>query len=229
MNRHLGADLHGARLWPSPSGHGERRQFFSFGECEQHLFSVVGQIYPARGCMLVILSGLPGTGKTTIGKRLAAKRCAAYVRVDEIEHALAHGTKLDLDFGPTGYIVAFAIALSNLRLGNLVVGDSVNPVSESRQGWRDVARNAGIGFVDVEIICSNEHEHQRRVETRIADIAGFVLPSWASVRAHTYVPWASPRLVVDTAVLSPDEAIAVIEAQIDDMLGKTPSTLRTAG
>lgn len=38
--------------------------------------------------MLIVLSGLPGTGKTTIGKALAAKRSAAYVRVDEIEHAL---------------------------------------------------------------------------------------------------------------------------------------------
>lgn len=38
--------------------------------------------------MLIVLSGLPGTGKTRIGKALAAKRSAAYVRVDEIEHAL---------------------------------------------------------------------------------------------------------------------------------------------
>jgi predicted kinase len=65
--------------------------------------------------MLVILSGLPGTGKTTIGKNLAAKRGAAYVRVDEIEHALTHKLNLGPDISPTGYIVAFAIASSNLN------------------------------------------------------------------------------------------------------------------
>lgn len=46
--------------------------------------------------MLVVLSGLPGAGKTTIGKALAAKRPAAYVRVDEIEHALTRDANLEL-------------------------------------------------------------------------------------------------------------------------------------
>jgi predicted kinase len=38
--------------------------------------------------MLVVLGGIPGTDKTTLGKALAAKRSAGYVCVDEIEHAL---------------------------------------------------------------------------------------------------------------------------------------------
>lgn len=167
--------------------------------------------------MLVVLSGLPGAGKTTIGKALAAKRSAAYVRVDEIEHALTRGANLGSDIGPAGYIVAFAIASSNLKLGNLVVGDSVNPVLESRQGWRDVAQGAGVRFVEVEVVCSDEQEHRHRVETRAADITGFTLPSWSSVKAHNYVPWTTPRLVVDTALLSPREAVAAIEAQLDAM------------
>lgn len=165
--------------------------------------------------MLVILSGLPGTGKTTIGKGLAAKRPAAYLRVDEIEHALSRNLNLGPDIGPAGYIVAFAIASSNLKLGNLVIGDSVNPVLESRQGWRDAAQGALVRFVEVEVICSDGQEHQRRVETRSADIAGFSLPSWSSVKAHNYVPWTSPRLVIDTARLSFNEAIAAVEARID--------------
>jgi predicted kinase len=39
--------------------------------------------------MLIILGGLPGTGKTTIGKALAVRRSATYVRGDAIEHTLA--------------------------------------------------------------------------------------------------------------------------------------------
>ena len=49
--------------------------------------------------MLIVLSGLPGTGKTTIGKALAAKRSAAYVRVDEIEHALKQHFGFDQEIG----------------------------------------------------------------------------------------------------------------------------------
>lgn len=164
--------------------------------------------------MLVILSGLPGTGKTTLAKALAAKRSATYVRVDAIEHALSRTADLGDNIGPAGYIVAFAIAASNLRLGNLVIADSVNPVPESRQGWRDVARSAAVPFVEVEVVCSDQTEHEHRVANRTADIAGFALPSWSSIKAHSYAPWTSPRLVVDTALLNPDDAVAAIEARM---------------
>ncbi len=173
--------------------------------------------------VLVVLSGLPGTGKTTIGMALAAKRSATYVRVDAIEHALSCGTRLGGDLGPAGYLVAFAIASSNLKLGNLVVGDSVNPVPESRLGWRAVAGSLGSPVLDVEVVCSDEVEHRRRVETRNSDIAGFALPTWEQVRDRDYVPWTEARLVLDTAFLSPGDAVARIEAWIDALAAEAGS------
>jgi predicted kinase len=165
--------------------------------------------------MLVVLSGLPGTGKTTIGKALARRRAATYVRVDEIEHALMQGPNLGRDIGPAGYLIAFAIASSNLKIGNLVIGDSVNPVPESRNGWRNVANGLDCPVLDVEVICSDESEHRRRVEARKADIVGFELPTWAYVKARDYAPWTEDRLVLDTAALNPDDAVAQIEARIN--------------
>ena len=38
--------------------------------------------------MLVVFSGLPGTGKTTIASQLARQTGAAYLRIDVIEQAL---------------------------------------------------------------------------------------------------------------------------------------------
>ena len=174
--------------------------------------------------MLVVLGGLPGTGKTTLGKALATKRSATYVRVDEIEHALTRHARLGPDIGSAGYVVAFAVAASNLRLGKLVIADSVNPVPESRQGWRDVAYGEAVPLIEIEIICSDGTEHRRRVETRTADIAGFKLPSWSSVMGRDYVPWTSPRLVVDTALLTPNEAVAAIEAAIGELSGRASPT-----
>jgi predicted kinase len=169
--------------------------------------------------MLVVLSGLPGAGKTTIGKALAKRRAATYVRVDEIEHALMKGANFGRDIGPAGYLVAFAIASSNLKIGNLVIGDSVNPVPESRHGWRSVATGLGCPALDVEVICSDETEHRRRVETRNSDIVGFEPPTWAYVKARDYAPWTEDRLVLDTAILSADDAVARIEARIDTLIG----------
>jgi predicted kinase len=38
--------------------------------------------------MLVVLSGLPGVGKTTIARELAPAMAAVHVRIDSIEQAL---------------------------------------------------------------------------------------------------------------------------------------------
>jgi predicted kinase len=83
--------------------------------------------------MLIILGGLPGTGKTTISKQTAKQLKATYLRVDTVEQIL----KTD---GPEGYDVCYAIAADNLRLGLHVVADSVNSISITRDAWRQVSR-----------------------------------------------------------------------------------------
>jgi predicted kinase len=69
--------------------------------------------------MLIALSGLPGTGKTTIARELVRtllhESAAVYLRIDSIEQAL-RDTGLTVE--GEGYSVAYAIAEDNLRLGS---------------------------------------------------------------------------------------------------------------
>jgi predicted kinase len=78
--------------------------------------------------MLIVFSGLPGTGKTTIARELACRIGAVYLRIDVIEQALRDAGMLP---GASGYGVANALALSNLTVGHTVIADCVNPVRES--------------------------------------------------------------------------------------------------
>ncbi|OLU35627.1 AAA family ATPase [Pseudomonas sp. PA27(2017)] len=160
--------------------------------------------------MLIVLSGLPGTGKTTLAKVLAAHLEAVYLRIDSIEQALRNSTVLSQGVGSSGYQVANAIALDNLKMGRRVIADCVNPVEESRQAWADTAAQARCPLLNVRIICSDPDQHRRRVESRISDVPGLVVPDWQSVMVHEYEPWLQAPLTLDTAQLSTDAALALL-------------------
>lgn len=157
--------------------------------------------------MLIIFGGLPGTGKTTIAKLLSAKLKTTYLRIDTIEQILK---KDDNSIGPDGYKIAYALAKENLDLGIDVIADSVNSIKETREAWKNVALDSKHFYVEIELICSNLNEHQRRVELRKPDIKNQKLPTWDDVLKRNYEPWQSKQLVIDTSKHSVLESVDII-------------------
>ena len=157
--------------------------------------------------MLIILSGLSGVGKTTIARALATVTGAVYLRIDSIEQALRNG---GVAVEAEGYEVAHAVAEDNLRLGRIVIADSVNPWPLTRDAWRAVAERAGAPAIEVEIVCSDRREHRQRVEARVADIPGHLLPSWQDVIDRDYRPWTRERLLIDSGRATVDESVKEI-------------------
>jgi predicted kinase len=162
--------------------------------------------------MLIILGGLPGVGKTTIAKHLAKQLKAMVLRVDTAEQVLRDTAALE---GPEGYMVCYALAAENLRLGLTVIADSVNSIQITREAWRDVANQANRDFIEIELICSDIAIHQKRVETRKPDISGHKLPAWQAVLDREYEPWTSKHLALDTSQKSADEIVELMIMHIN--------------
>jgi predicted kinase len=160
--------------------------------------------------MLITLGGLPGTGKTTVAKKIARKLSAVYLRIDSLEQALICAGIKQSDIGPAGYFAGHAIAADNLRLGLTVVADSVNSLRITRSAWHQVAFEAQVPCVNIEFICSDKEEHRQRVSSRIADIPGLQLPSWEDVITREYEPWDNKQVVIDTATHTVDQAVEAI-------------------
>jgi predicted kinase len=156
--------------------------------------------------MLIVFGGLPCVGKTTLAKAVAKKCAAVYLRIDTIETAIRSSAMLGDDLGPAGYVIAYRVAEENLRLGQPVVADSVNPLSVTRDSWALVARTARVSLVEVEVVCSDANEHRRRIESRTSDLDALPPLTWKSVCERTYEKWSTPSLVIDTAGKSVSEA-----------------------
>lgn len=147
--------------------------------------------------VLYIFSGLPGTGKTTLARRLAERLKATYLRIDTVEQGLRDLCAIDVQ--GEGYGLAYRVAADNLRLGVSVVADSCNPIELTRGQWQEVALDAQAEYVNIEVVCSDPVEHRRRVEGRDTSVEGLRLPTWEEVEHREYSEWSTERLVIDTS------------------------------
>lgn len=167
---------------------------------------------------LIVLAGLPGSGKTTLARALAKRIGAVHLHIDTIEQTLR---KAGLSPQAEGYEVANAVARDQLALGHSVVADAVNAVHEARLMWRATAAGVGAAMTEIEVRCTDIAEHRRRVETRLTDIDGLVLPDWSKVIERVYDAWDRPPLIVDTAHTT-------VEASVDELMRRLPPLQATS-
>lgn len=116
--------------------------------------------------------------------------------------------------GSAGYFVAYELARENLKLGSIVITDSVNPIQLTRDAYRDIALSVGVPCLDVEVVCSNPKLHRERVENRTVDIEGLALPDWQAVITRDYEPCDRERLILDSAILSVTQSVEQVIAAL---------------
>jgi predicted kinase len=163
--------------------------------------------------MLIVLGGLPGVGKSSIARAFSKAASAVHIRIDSIEQAIRASGVTVVSLDDAGYRAAYAVAEDNLRLGHIVVADSVNPLPVTRVAWLEVAGRADVRVIEIEIVCSDKAKHRRRIEDRLKD-GRQTGPTWEEVVARDYHAWSSATRVIDTARLTVDQAVADLLAAV---------------
>lgn len=157
---------------------------------------------------LVVISGLPGVGKTSVAVIVAARTGAVHLSIDAVEESiLACGLPAGWQVGVAAYETVRAMAEQNLRLGHDVVVDAVNDSEEARQTWRTAATRAGSHLDFVHLSISDVQEHERRLSGRNRGLAHVGEPSWSDVQRlrAEYAGWSDEVLEFDTAARATDE------------------------
>jgi predicted kinase len=162
---------------------------------------------------LIIVSGLPGSGKSTVADGLSRALSMPVFSIDPIEAAMWRSGLDKKQTGIAAYEVAAALADEHLQLGHSVIIDAVNPVEAPRAGWRALAAKYRADLKIIECICANEATHRRRIEARRRNIDGMPEIPWSRVleRRAEYEPWTDERLTLDTS-------IGTSEKLLDDVL-----------
>lgn len=203
----------GGRVWVVP---GEARATkvtveADLGRLEQWLAESVAPS-PSAGPLLLVLSGPPYSGKSTLARSLAQTRRATHVRIDALEEGLRQASGRAA-VGVLGYAAGMALAREQLLLGLPVVADAVNPVPESRAAWVDLAADTGARLVQVELIISGVDERSRRAAVR--DVQGHPVPAADRAAGLDYQPWREgrdgQRHQIETTHLSPEQVVAEVQ------------------
>ncbi|HLI07270.1 MAG TPA: AAA family ATPase [Ktedonobacteraceae bacterium] len=148
---------------------------------------------------LIIIVGLPGSGKSTIAESLAARLSIPLFSVDPIESAmLRSGLERGFETGLAAYVVAETLAGEQLKCGLSAIIDAVSGVQEARDMWHSLACAHNATLIIIECVLAREL-HKQRIEARVRNMHGIPEVTWEDVENREYVPWQEGRLVLDTA------------------------------
>lgn len=149
---------------------------------------------------LIVLSGLPGTGKSTLAEKIAEQLQLPIFSVDPIESAIIKaGIKKSFETGLAAYMVAETLAREHIKLGNSVIIDAVNAEDEGKQVWVDCARRLKVPLVVIECILKDENLHRERIEARVRGLHGIDEITWDKVqeRRKKYTDWKIDVLSIE--------------------------------
>lgn len=154
---------------------------------------------------LIVFTGLPGTGKSTIAEAVARELKIPVFAKDWLEATLRRSELRAGDdkknLGYAGYELLTTLAERQLMLQQSVILDSVASMENVREQWRALAEKYHAQWRVIECVWSDENAHRAHLAKRQRHIPGWHELEWNEVeRVKSYfVQWNEGRLILDAA------------------------------
>jgi protein phosphatase len=113
-----------------------------------------------KKCVLIILVGPPGSGKTTWGKDFANKNNMTYVSTDEIRGEIGKG-EADQSVSAAAFGVAKQRVSQALSQGKHTMIDATSVNKKARKDWINMGRGHGAYVISVAFEVSTDELYRR--------------------------------------------------------------------
>jgi len=137
---------------------------------------------------LVIFSGLPGTGKSTLANRLARELRWPLLSIDDVAGNVP--SDADYHFWDEKILALLTVVDTQLNLGISVVADSVFMGADRQHAWEIDQKHDAI-FRPVYCFVSDDALWERRVTERFDTLQHSDVATWEQIQHQRqwFVPW----------------------------------------
>ena len=131
------------------------------------------------GQRLVIFSGLPGVGKTTLAEKLARKLRWPLLKIDDVIGPVPDNP--GIEFWDSKVDILLDLVNTQLSLGLDVIVDSVF-MNMDRQHAQEMAQKYKVRFLPIYVFISDDQIWQERVTKRFSELNDKDVATWENIQ-----------------------------------------------